>query len=184
MERERVTPKSYPTNLIDKDWSKRELFFRNNSKAYLDSVHDLQLRDDDVWVVTLLKCGTTWMQELCWLLMNDCNFEAALAKDLELRSPFVEYHFLTYGDDGKALASVRDLASPRLIKSHLPLALLPAQLWQKYQQGEAQLCSSWQGEWLQRRIAPRADSEGERLHAAVFTGEGEYSGGAAAAAKN
>ncbi|XP_022225498.2 sulfotransferase 1 family member D1-like [Drosophila obscura] len=131
MERERVTPKSYPTSLIDKDWTKRELFFRGNSQGYLDSVHDLELRDDDVWVVTLPKCGTTWMQELCWLLMNDCNFEAALAKDLELRSPFVEFNFFTHGDDGKQFAPVQDMASPRLIKSHLPLPLLPAQLWQR-----------------------------------------------------
>ncbi|XP_001361084.3 sulfotransferase 1E1-like [Drosophila pseudoobscura] len=130
MESERVTPKSYPTGLIDKDWSKRELFFKSNSQRFLDAVHDLEVRDDDVWVVTLPKCGTTWMQELVWLLINDCNFEAALAKDLELRSPFVEFNFNAHGDDSKVFA-VHDVDSPRVIKSHLPLPLLPAQLWQK-----------------------------------------------------
>jgi len=53
-------------------------------------VHDMKLRDDDVWVVTLPKCGTTWMQELSWLLLNNFDFAGALAKDQELRSPFLE----------------------------------------------------------------------------------------------
>ncbi|XP_068158258.1 luciferin sulfotransferase [Drosophila tropicalis] len=131
MERERVTPKSYPINLIDKDWSKRELYFKKDSTDFLDKVHDLNVRDDDVWIVTYPKCGTTWMQELLWLLMNDCDFETALATDQEIRSPFMEFSFYTYGDADGAIRILEDLDSPRLIKTHLPLALLPAQLWQK-----------------------------------------------------
>lgn len=34
-------------------------------------------------------------------------------------------------DEQRALKPVQELPSPRLIKSHLPLALLPVQLWQK-----------------------------------------------------
>lgn len=53
--------------------------------------HDLEVCEDDVWLVSNPKSGTTWMQELLWLLMNDCDYETALAKDLEVRSPFLEY---------------------------------------------------------------------------------------------
>lgn len=92
MDRVQVTPRSYPTNLIDKDWSKRRHTHKNlNIQGFLDVAHDLEIREDDVWVVTLPKCGTTWMQELLWLLLNDCDFEGALAKDQELRSPFMEW---------------------------------------------------------------------------------------------
>jgi len=90
MERVQVTPRSFPTNLIDKDWVNRKHLYKINSDHFLSLVHDMKLRDDDVWVVTLPKCGTTWMQELSWLLLNNFDFAGALAKDQELRSPFLE----------------------------------------------------------------------------------------------
>ncbi|KAH8299491.1 hypothetical protein KR044_001904 [Drosophila immigrans] len=149
MEFEQVTLKSYPVNLIKKDWAQRKHYFRSPSKSMPDVIHDMEVFDDDIWVVTNHKCGTTWMQELVWLLMNDCDFEAALSKDLELRFPFLEYvnyvsqkianmkyyiyrfDFIIHGDVETALKPVQELSSPRFIKSHLSLGLLPAQLWQK-----------------------------------------------------
>ncbi|XP_030388369.1 estrogen sulfotransferase [Scaptodrosophila lebanonensis] len=131
METVEITPKSYPSNLIDKDWSKRKLYFKSPAKDFPDLVHDMEVRSDDVWIVTFPKCGTTWMQELLWLLINDCNFEAALSEHLEVRSPFLEFDFFINADSERALKPVTELQSPRLIKSHLSLALLPAQLWTK-----------------------------------------------------
>lgn len=90
MQHEQVVPKSYPINLIDKDWSKRKLYFVSPTKSVPDMIHDMEVREDDVWLVTNGKSGTTWMQELLWLLMNDCDFEAALGDHLEVRSPFLE----------------------------------------------------------------------------------------------
>ncbi|XP_064543858.1 amine sulfotransferase-like [Drosophila montana] len=131
MQYERITPKSYPVNLIDKNWAERKLCFRSPAKSFPEMIHNMEVLEDDVWVITNPKSGTTWMQELLWLLLNDCNFEAALSKDLELRSPFLEYDFIIHTDEQRALKPVQELPSPRLIKSHLPLPLLPAQLWQK-----------------------------------------------------
>jgi len=91
MERVRITPRSYPTNLIDKDWANRKHFHLEKMKGFISLVHDLDIREDDVWVVTPPKCGTTWMQELLWLLINNCDFEGALTKDQGLRSPFLEF---------------------------------------------------------------------------------------------
>ncbi|XP_020799249.1 uncharacterized protein LOC110177072 [Drosophila serrata] len=131
MQRVQVTPRSYPTELIDKDWSKRKHFHMNaDAHEFLDLVHDMEVREDDVWIVTLPKCGTTWMQELLWLLLNNCDFEGALAKDQELRSPFLGFDFFINKDAERALRFVQEFKSPRLIKSHLPLALLPAKLWE------------------------------------------------------
>ncbi|EDW01049.1 sulfotransferase 1A3 [Drosophila grimshawi] len=131
MQCEQVTPKSYPVNLIDKDWSERKLYFWSPAKSFPAMIHDMEVKEDDVWIVTNPKCGTTWMQELAWLLLNDCDFEAALSKDLELRSPFLEFDFMVNSDEQTALERVEELPSPRLIKSHLPLPLLPRQLWEK-----------------------------------------------------
>lgn len=85
-----VKPQRYPTNLINKDWTKRIIHHRSDRLEYLQKVHELEVYEDDVWLVTLPKCGTTWMQELLWLVMNNFDFETALKTDLELRSPFME----------------------------------------------------------------------------------------------
>lgn len=90
---EQVVSKSYLVNRINMDWTKREQYFMNPVKSLPDTTiyHDLEVCEDDVWLVSNPKSGTTWMQELLWLLMNDCDYETALAKDLEVRSPFLEY---------------------------------------------------------------------------------------------
>ncbi|XP_054089288.1 amine sulfotransferase-like [Zeugodacus cucurbitae] len=125
-----VQPKAYPTNLLQKDWSKRKLTHRCG-QAFVDKVHDMEVRDDDVWIVTLPKCGTTWMQELLWLVMNDFDFEAARSEHLEVRTPYLEFNYEIHNDLDHAFAPVEALKSPRLIKSHMPLPLLPQQLWMK-----------------------------------------------------
>lgn len=91
MQFELITPKSYPVDLLEKDWTKRKLWFHSPAKSFPEMIHDMEVLEDDVWIVTIPKCGTTWMQELLWLLLNECDFEAALSKDLELRSTFLEY---------------------------------------------------------------------------------------------
>ncbi|XP_060657889.1 sulfotransferase 1E1-like [Drosophila nasuta] len=131
MEYEEVTPKSYPVNLIKKDWTQRKLYYTSPAKSMPNAIYNMEVLDNDIWIVTNPKSGTTWIQELVWLLMNDCNFETALSKDLELRSPYLEFDFMIHRNVERALKPVEELPSPRIIKSHLSLALLPAQLWQK-----------------------------------------------------
>ena len=53
-------------------------------------IKDFECRDDDIWVGSFPKCGTTWMQETVWCILNDCDFEAASKTNLEERVPFFE----------------------------------------------------------------------------------------------
>ncbi|XP_046982108.1 luciferin sulfotransferase-like [Schistocerca americana] len=53
-------------------------------------VHDFPVRQDDVWLVTFPKSGTTWTQELVWLLMNDLDFETAKEMCVTKRFPYLE----------------------------------------------------------------------------------------------
>ncbi|KAM7360712.1 sulfotransferase 1E1-like [Cochliomyia hominivorax] len=126
-----VKLQQYPTNLINKDWSKRYIKYHTNRLEFLKKVHELEVFEDDVWLITLPKCGTTWMQELLWLVMNDYDFETAKAEHLELRTPFLEFDYIVNENLDTAFKPLETLNRPRLIKTHLCLPLLPAQLWYK-----------------------------------------------------
>ena len=109
---------------------------------------------DDIWVVTLPKCGTTWMQELTWLIMNDIDVEKSKINQF-FRVPFLEFDAILrsypikeedkqeFDEYPEGVPKNEDtvnwylkhsmeyasrLPRPRIIKSHLPLSLLPSKL--------------------------------------------------------
>nr|XP_053633850.1 luciferin sulfotransferase-like isoform X3 [Cherax quadricarinatus] len=97
---------------------------------------------DDTWVVTYPKSGTTWTQELVWCLINDPKSPEAKL-ELKKRFPFFEFDSLISLDldttdirkddpmcPGNTWHIVQNLSAPRTIKSHLPKELLPKQIWQ------------------------------------------------------
>ena len=43
----------------------------------LEELYNHPLDPRDVWVVTPPKCGTTWTQEMVWLLDRDLDYEGA-----------------------------------------------------------------------------------------------------------
>ena len=43
----------------------------------LEEMYNYPLDPRDVWVVTPPKCGTTWTQEMVWLLANDLDYDGA-----------------------------------------------------------------------------------------------------------
>ncbi|XP_063238070.1 luciferin sulfotransferase-like [Bacillus rossius redtenbacheri] len=106
-----------------------------------DLVRDLGVRDDDTWVVSFPKTGTTWTQEMVWCIANDLDFEGAKVP-LPERFPFLDHSALfDYTDilpkkpdlrlPGYVLDSVghvADLPGPRFVKTHLPWSLLPRQI--------------------------------------------------------
>jgi len=92
---------------------------------------NMKVRQDDVWIITPPKCGTTWTQEITWLLMNKADVVTAKEKDLFSRSPFLEMPMMFITSDEEAeevIGKLDSMPSPRLIKSHLPFELLPPDL--------------------------------------------------------
>jgi len=49
MERVRITPRSYPTNLIDKDWANRKHFHLEKMKGFIKSHLPLALLPAKLW---------------------------------------------------------------------------------------------------------------------------------------
>lgn len=53
-------------------------------------IKEMEVYDDDIWVMSFPKCGTTWTQEAVWLLNNDLDYETAKKVNLVHRFPFLE----------------------------------------------------------------------------------------------
>ncbi|XP_029648302.1 sulfotransferase 1C4-like [Octopus sinensis] len=102
------------------------LFFEYSPPEVLDRVKDFNVRDDDVFIVTYPKAGTTWLQEVLWLIMNDGQLKEANEKQVYFRSPFLEFKDTVLNEVGLELAAA--VPSPRVIKTHLQKRLAPKQL--------------------------------------------------------
>lgn len=57
---------------------------------FADKKKDLEVFDDDVFVCSFPRSGTTLTQEMVWLIMHDFDFEAAKSEILDNRSPELE----------------------------------------------------------------------------------------------
>ena len=79
-------------------------------------------KDDDLFIVSFPKCGSTWTQYIVYLIINNC---VPLDKEHKMSEyiPFFEA-------DG-ALA-VEKLPSPRVIKTHLSYDMIPKNSNSKY----------------------------------------------------
>ena len=112
-------------------------YFKNKMPIY----------EDDLWIVTPPKCGTTWTQEIVWLMRNKL---AKPDKNQFYRIPFLEIENLKPPSNEKfdlsaleqneenlsafqhnSIAFIENLPRPRIIKTHLPLDLLPDNLLDK-----------------------------------------------------
>ncbi|CAG9783944.1 unnamed protein product [Diatraea saccharalis] len=116
-------------------------FFTTGINEVAPSIYNMELKPDDTWVISFPKSGTTWMQELVWLVANDFDYATAEAVPLVARFNFIEGSMFSskkslryYSDETReqlaALFKPPDHIAklPRFIKSHLPLSLLPPTL--------------------------------------------------------
>ncbi|XP_047988246.1 luciferin sulfotransferase-like isoform X2 [Leguminivora glycinivorella] len=114
-------------------------------KEDADNMRTMAVRPDDVWVTSFPRSGTTWTQELVWLLMNNFDYDTASNTSLWVRYCFLEMKHVSLEDYSQSLElepklreevketfrSYEEIVkepSPRFIKTHMPFSLLPANL--------------------------------------------------------
>lgn len=59
-------------------------------EQFADHIHNFEARPDDIWISSLPRSGTTWTQEMIWLVCNDLDYEKALSTPLHARFPYLE----------------------------------------------------------------------------------------------
>ena len=109
--------------------------------AYLkhkQRIYNLKVTTGDLFVFGWIKTGTTWMREMVWCIMNQCDIEEAKKSTLNERIPFIDMAILAdfggniekeLGVSGEEwLDKIESLPSPKILKSHLPFDLLPPNL--------------------------------------------------------
>nr|XP_029731851.1 sulfotransferase 1 family member D1-like [Aedes albopictus]XP_029731852.1 sulfotransferase 1 family member D1-like [Aedes albopictus] len=111
-----------------KDWEPLPCFLPKQYATMAQRIKDLPVRSDDVWIASYPKSGTTWTQEMMWLICNDLDYEKARSITLDDRFPFLEIGSVIPGGSD-SVKVVEEMESPRFIKTHLPVALMPDQFW-------------------------------------------------------
>ncbi|XP_034830391.2 sulfotransferase 1C4-like isoform X2 [Maniola hyperantus] len=119
-------------------------------RKHAEAIYNLRVRPDDIWVITFPRSGTTWTQEMVWLIENDLDFKAAKKQPLYERFPMLEitsqipeiafelikanfmnlgyFQGLNHAVKVPSWKTIDEAPSPRFIKTHLPLSLLPPSL--------------------------------------------------------
>ncbi|KAM8933640.1 sulfotransferase 1 family member D1-like [Pelodytes ibericus] len=84
-----------------------------------------QARPEDILIATYPKSGTTWVQEIVDLIMNNGDEEVCRRAPIYERIPFIDLmHAMKLGPE-----EINEMPSPRVLKTHLPVQLVPDSFW-------------------------------------------------------
>lgn len=100
----------------------------NDFIKYWNDVETFEAREDDVVIATYPKSGTTWVSEIVDLIYKEGDVEKCKEDAIFNRIPFLECR---KEDALNGVKQLKEMASPRLVKTHLPPELLPASFWEK-----------------------------------------------------
>ncbi|KAM8934300.1 sulfotransferase 1 family member D1-like [Pelodytes ibericus] len=95
---------------IAKDWQKIKAF---------------QARPEDILISTYPKSGTTWVQEIVDLIMNNGDEEVCRRAPIYERIPFIDLMYLMKPGPEE----INKMSSPRVLKTHMPAQLVPESFW-------------------------------------------------------
>lgn len=93
-----------------------------------DSIWAFRPDPADLLIATYPKAGTTWTQEIVDLLLHNGDTEICRRAPIAVRIPFLEIYSPPPIPSGLDL--LKTMAPPRVIKTHLPVQLVPPGFWE------------------------------------------------------
>ncbi|KAK7081104.1 Sulfotransferase (sult) [Halocaridina rubra] len=132
--------------------------FPEQFKLFADKIYNFEVKPTDVYIITYMKVGTTWTQEIVWTMKHNPNLDHPEGGEPILdRSPFLDLDMLLPANpppemlenmepflrkflelcpgadprNGVHLQTAMATPEPRVIKTHLPLSLMPPNLLDK-----------------------------------------------------
>ncbi|CAG9783938.1 unnamed protein product [Diatraea saccharalis] len=125
-------------------------FFPHKYKNEAADIYNMPLRPSDIFISSYPRSGTTWTQELVWMVANNLDYAKSNEIPLTERYPFLEFCMCVHpvmaerfkaensGSERKlkllelvtqrGTAQLATTPSPRFVKTHLPMSLLPPTL--------------------------------------------------------
>ncbi|XP_066499658.1 cytosolic sulfotransferase 2-like [Hoplias malabaricus] len=95
-----------------------------------DNVQNFKARPDDIVIATYPKAGTTWVSYILDLLyFRQLLPERETTVPIYERVPFLEMFIPSYPSGTEAADTLS--TSPRFIKTHLPVQLIPKSFWEQ-----------------------------------------------------
>lgn len=96
-----------PGYSLDKLFQKEDVFVEVNPgnvvmpKKFCDmseQIMNLPVRQDDIWLVSYPRTGSTWAQEIIWLLCNNMDFDGCKSQMQATRAPLLELSAVFHND--------------------------------------------------------------------------------------
>lgn len=115
------------------DWKFEPVYIWKSYKNWAEQLYNFDVQPDDTYICCSMKTGSTWLEQIVWLLLNDLSYEKASKEYITKRTGFLEAQILLEAlvPTSPEVFSTYQLPSPpcRVIKSHLPMPLLPKKMW-------------------------------------------------------
>ncbi|XP_029792926.1 sulfotransferase 1C4 isoform X1 [Suricata suricatta] len=93
-----------------------------------DQIWNFQAKSDDLLIATYPKAGTTWTQEIVDLIQNEGDVDKSQRAPTYIRIPFIEWIVPSIRS---GLEQAEQMPSPRTLKTHLPIQMLPPSFLEK-----------------------------------------------------
>ncbi|XP_061769100.1 sulfotransferase 4A1 isoform X1 [Nerophis ophidion] len=88
-------------------------------RGKMEEIANFSIRGSDIWIITYPKSGTSLLQEVVYLVSQGADPNEIGFMNIDEQLPVLEY-------PQPGLDIIKELMSPRLIKSHLPYRFLPS----------------------------------------------------------